>query len=212
MDAEQELRNAAEDGDLAGLCAILATGVDVNAQDVDGWTALHYTAFQGDHANCLEALLAAGASVHVVHNGGGTPLLTLLIASQGAVACVRALITAGSDVNHYCPSAPPGWKRTPFSAALSRGQRRILKILLRAGADVRTDGVDRNHDHNGPWSTRSGRNWALVDEIRAAGGWQNYVTRRRAFIVRAFVIATRGKFCKYINAEIASFMELPGGD
>ena len=54
--------------------------------------------------------------------------------------------------------------------------------------------------------------WALVDEIHAAGGWANYVTRRREFIVRAFATATRDKFCKYINAEIASFMELPGGD
>ena len=48
--------------------------------------------------------------------------------------------------------------------------------------------------------------WALVDEIHAAGGWANYVTRRRESI------ATRDRFCKYINAEIASFMELPGGD
>ena len=52
---------------------------------------------------------------------------------------------------------------------------------------------------------------ALVDEIRAAGGWQNYVTLRRAALVRAISDAVRGKFPEVINLEIATFLEPPGG-
>ena len=176
----------------------------VESRDGYGWTALHWAANDGRLA-CLEALLAAGASVHSVSIIGFTPLLYASI--NGHVACVRALIAAGSDVNRASHSGS-----TPFSKALNSGRRRVLKILLRAGADVNTDGFDRNDGPDIPTRVARLDAWALVDEIRAAGGWQNYVTRRREFIVRAFVIATRGKFCKYINAEIASFMEPPGGE
>ena len=76
--------------------------------------------------------------------------------------------------------------------------------LLRAGADVNTQHADRRE--------ANASTWALVDEIRAAGGWQNYVTRRRAALVRAISDAFRGKFPEVIYAEIAPYMEAPGGD
>lgn len=115
------------------------------------------------------------------------------------MACVRALIAAGSDVNR---ANQYGW--TPFASALSWGHRRVLKILLRAGADVKTEYAVRREV--------SSSAWALVEEIRAAGGWQNYVTRRRAALVRAISDAFRGKFPDVIYAEIAPYVEAPGGD
>ena len=115
------------------------------------------------------------------------------------MACVRALIAAGSDVNRADP-----YERTPFSFALYSCRRRILKILLRAGADMNTQDIPRREANADAW--------ALVDEIRAAGGWQKYVTRRRATLVRAISDAFRGKFPEVIYAEIAPYMEAPGGD
>ena len=136
--------------------------------------------------------------MHSRCNYGCTPLH---FASQdGEAASVRALIAAGSDVNHANRS---GW--TPFSCAISNGHRRVLKILLRAGADVNTENATRMGE-----TTASA--WALVDEIRAAGGWQKYVTRRRATLVRAISDGFRGKFPEVIYAEIAPYMEAPGGD
>ena len=44
------------------------------------------------------------------------------------------------------------------------------------------------------------------------GLWQNYVTRRRAALARAISDAFRGKFPEVIYAEIAPYMEAPGGD
>ena len=117
-----------------------------------------------------------------------------IASSKGHTACVRALISAGAVVNRT-----NRFGDTPFSSALSGGHRRVLKILLRAGADVQIgDAARRNRNISA---------WALVDEIRAAGGWQNYATRRRAALVRAF----SGKVSKYVSAHIVAFEPL-GGD
>ena len=197
------LHNAARNGDLARLRAALATGVDVDAPESgSSWTALHCAASYGRLA-CLEALLAAGASVHSVDvHHSYTPFH--LASLGGHVACVRALIAAGSDVNRASRYRLDAW-HTPFSRALSNGRRRVLKILLRAGTDdMNTHHVERREANASAW--------ALVDEIRAAGGWQNYVTRRRAALVRAISDAFRGKFPDVIYAEIAPYMEAPGGD
>ena len=179
---------------------VLEGALDVDARDGYGWTALHYAAFNG-HTACLKALLAAGASVHSRCNYGCTPLH---FASQdGEAASVRALIAAGSDVHR---ADRDGW--TPFTAAVLNGHLRVLKILLRAGADVHTGGVTRRNKHKNNNNTSA---WAVVDEIRAAGGWQNYVTLRRAALVRAISDAVRGKFPDVINLEIATYVEPPGG-
>ena len=117
----------------------------------------------------------------------------------GDAACVRALIAAGSDVNRASRSG-----YTPFHRALYNGHRRVLKILLRAGADVHTRNVTRRE--------RNAAARGLVNQIRAVGGWQNYVTRRRATLVRAISDGFRGKLPEVIYAEIAPYMEAPGGD
>ena len=194
MHDPKELWQAARDGDLARLRALLASGVDVEHPHW-GWTPLYYAACNG-HTACLEALLATGASVHSVHSSamdGWTPLHCASF--EGHAACVCALISAGAVVNRTDRRG-----NTPFYHALNRGHCRVLKILLRAGADVQRIGRAAR------WYANTSA-WALVDEIRAAGGGQNYATRRRAALVRAF----SGKVSKYVSAHIISF-EPPGGD
>ena len=176
------LRSAAKTGDLAELRDLLAAGADPN-------TALRCAAFEGQTA-CLEALLAAGASVDGTGGNARTPLQ--YVSTHGPEACVRALIAAGSDVHHQDNNGC-----TPFTAALGHGRRCVLKILLRAGAEVHTEG-DYRSDHN----TDA---WALVDEIRAAGGWPNYVRRRALALVPV-------SLPEVLRIDIASFVEAPGGD
>ena len=132
------IHEAAATGNLVQLRAILATGVDVDAQrDGNDMTALRYAAYFG-HTACLKALLAAGASVHSTYNFGATALHEA--AARGRAACVRVLIVAGSDVNHVLVDLTD-W--TPFARALSSGHPCVLKILLRAGANVRTANIGR---------------------------------------------------------------------
>ena len=120
------------------------------------------------------------------------------------MACVRALITAGSDVNRA-----DHFGRTPFSRALCSGERRVLKILLRAGADVHTEyavvlvHVDRND--------RNAESWKLFDAIRKVGDWPEYVRRRRATVASVVKKVTHGALPDAIHLEIAAFIEPPGG-
>ena len=52
---------------------VLAThGADVNAQDENGWTALHY-AVRDDHLDVVDLLLAAGADRSIKNDKGLTP-------------------------------------------------------------------------------------------------------------------------------------------
>ena len=186
------LRNAARDDDLTRLSALLVTGVDVDAREhLNGMNALLIAAWNGGTA-CLRALLAAGASVHSADEFGRQALH--YASHHGCVTCIRALIAAGADVNKRYNNS------TPFTLAFDHGHHHVLKILLRAGANIRrTETVPRTIGNRSAW--------AIVDAIRAAGGWENYVTRRRAALVRVF----SGKVPAVISAHIVSF-EPPGGD
>ena len=186
-------------GDPARVRAILATGVDVDMQtDSGGDTALQFAADEGQTA-CLEALLAAGASMN--------PAVVFLspphkASSNGHAACVRALIAAGADVNLGLSVNDS----TPFSYALFQGHRRVLKILLRAGAvvDAEDIGLSRGLIDNADACE-------LVDAIQKVGGWPQYVHRRRATCASVVKKATWNKLPEAINLEIAAFIEPPGG-
>ena len=97
---------------------------------------------------------------------------------------------------------------TPFSSALYalyRGGRcrRVLKILLRAGANVHI-GNARRCDGNAD-------SWLLVDAIQKVGGWPQYVHRRRATFASVVKMVTWNKLPDAVNLEIAAFIEPPGG-
>ena len=73
-DINQDLIEAAQEGDTAAVQAMLAKGADVNAKDNTGQTALMFAAMVGDTAT-VEALLAAGADVNARNIGGATALI-----------------------------------------------------------------------------------------------------------------------------------------
>ena len=200
-DASIELRSLAQAGagqlNLARLRVLLSGRIDVNAR-VSKLTCFPHTALmiaaQYGQTAFLEALLAAGASVDAADRIYRATAL-YYASMWGQEACVRALIAAGADVNLL--STKGG---TPFTAALrGKGHPSVLKILLRAGADMYTQGVNRS-DYN----TKA---WALVDAIRKLGGWPNFVRRRRATL-GIWVIR---KLPTVIEVEIAAFLEPPGG-
>ena len=62
---ESPVADAARDGDVDAVRALLQRGVDVNTAHGDGMTALHWAADRGD-AEIAEMLVYAGANVHAV--------------------------------------------------------------------------------------------------------------------------------------------------
>jgi len=69
-----QLLEASEKGDTGTVQALLAQGVDVNAKDNAGDTALMYTAAFGKTVT-VQALLAHGADVNAKDNNGFTALI-----------------------------------------------------------------------------------------------------------------------------------------
>ena len=75
---------------------LIARGINVDATDVDGLTALHHAAFNGRLA-VLEVVVSAGCNLDLVDDQSRTPLLIAI--SQGDVAITKALLEAGADPN-----------------------------------------------------------------------------------------------------------------
>jgi ankyrin len=133
--SDQRLIEAVKRADQAAVDSLLKNGVDVNARQGDGATALHWAAHQDDRA-MVERLLRAGADVRAANDLGVTPLL--LACTNGSVPIVEALLAAGADPN----AAAPG-RETPLMVASWTGTVDVVKRLLAAGADVNAKEASR---------------------------------------------------------------------
>ena len=89
-------------------CAIEA-GVDVNAKNNDGVTALMVAAINNT-ADAVNALISAGADVNAKDNGGWTALMRA--ADHNTADVVNALIQAGADVN---AKNNDGWRARDYA-------------------------------------------------------------------------------------------------
>ena len=69
--------------------------VDVNKQDIYGWSNLHWSTFRGQYAKCKE-LISAGADVNLPDEHGFTPLF--VAARQGNFDISKLLLDSGADV------------------------------------------------------------------------------------------------------------------
>ena len=87
---------AAENGDLGTLARRLGEGVNINATDEDGCTALMKSALYGELA-CLDHLISRGANLNAQDPNKMTALI--IAAYKGEARCVESLLKAGADTN-----------------------------------------------------------------------------------------------------------------
>ena len=105
-------------------------GVDLDTcAACDGETLLTDAAANGD-ADCVAALLAAGAAAHRPNSRGLFPLHCA--ARSGRLAAVRALLAAGAKVD--APAAAGGGGETALRLAAAAGHADVCEALLAAGA------------------------------------------------------------------------------
>jgi len=153
--AETALMLAARSGHVDAVKMLVAHGAQVNSKDsLRGTTALMWAAEQG-HAPIVEFLAAHGADLAaqstVLHplkraglgyapaskqGGPGGPIkggLTALLfaAREGSLDCVRALVTAGADVNQTSADAS-----SPLLVAVQNGFWDVARYLMDHRADV----------------------------------------------------------------------------
>jgi uncharacterized protein len=121
--------DAAQRKDLAGLRALLARKVNVNAPQPDGTTALHWAAHWND-AEAVRLLLRAGASPSTKNRFGASPLSEAAI--SGSSDLVAALLEAGADARAL--STVDG--ETVLMTAARAGNVDAVRLLLDRGADV----------------------------------------------------------------------------
>jgi ankyrin repeat protein len=125
--ADVPLIDAVTRGERATIRALLDEGVDVNAPQGDGATALHWAVHLNDHET-VSALLDAGAEVDVTNDLQVAPLL--IAATSGDAAVVRMLLDAGAD-----PNGGPPERERPLMRAAWVGNLSVVTALLDAGAD-----------------------------------------------------------------------------
>jgi uncharacterized protein len=130
------IADAAMRGDRQDVQALIRQGVDVNAPQGDGVTALHWAARHGD-VELASMLVAAHANAKAeTRFGAYTPLH--LAAERGSAPIVNALIAAGAPVD-----AKTSTGATALMFAAGAGDTQSAAVLIGAGADVNARENDR---------------------------------------------------------------------
>jgi beta-lactamase regulating signal transducer with metallopeptidase domain/ankyrin repeat protein len=122
------LVEAATEGDIGEVSALLNAGVDVNAVVRGDGTALLIAAREGDR-ELVRLLLDRGADVNLGVSGDGNPLI--MAAREGYLEIVRMLVASGADVN-----AGVRGDGNALIMAAREGYLDIVRTLLDSGADV----------------------------------------------------------------------------
>ena len=172
------LVDAVKAGSAESVRALLEEGIDVNAAETDGATALHW-AVRGERTSVVGLLIAAGADVTTATDYGVTPLS--LAALTGNADIVRRLLAAGADANEATVGG-----QTALMTAARTGDVASVGVLLAHGAVV--DARDDTHGQTAlMWAAAEG-NAGVVDALLRAGA-DIHARTERGFT--AFLFASR---------------------
>lgn len=153
---DSPVADAAMDGDIEAVRALLTEGADVNAPQGDGMTALHWAAEAGD-VEMVGMLLYAGANLQgVTRLGDYTPLH--LASKAGKDRVVARLLEAGADPSAYTTTG----EVTPLHFAAASGSVATVEALLDHGADVDVTESVRGQT---PLMLAAGRNRVAVVQL-----------------------------------------------
>lgn len=122
--------NAAAYGTTEEVRAMLDAGIDVNVRNEGSRETALMTAAGGGNVETVKLLIDRGADINAKSFEGGTALLVAIDRKQDNV--VECLLLHGANPNDKL-AINPGL--TALCMAAQRGYLRILKALLRAGAD-----------------------------------------------------------------------------
>ena len=103
--------------------AILSNGGNINHQDRNGWSALHF-AVQEKHLEAVKYLLAQGAEVDLKDTYGNTPLWRAAFDSKGAYDFVHLLVAHKAD-----PNSKNNAGRSPLDFAIQIADNALITIL-----------------------------------------------------------------------------------
>jgi ankyrin repeat protein len=94
-------------------------------------------ALSGDRADELDRLLADDDNLDVGYRDPEGCTLLFMAAREGAVECVRRLLSAGAQINDRMPDEKPTRRRTALNCAIAVNRLDVADVLLAAGASIR---------------------------------------------------------------------------
>lgn len=178
-----DLIQAVKNQDRAAARALLDHHADVNAQQGDGATALHWAAYHDDLI-IADALIRAGARVDAANDLGATPLhlactnrsgamvdrllaakanpnakllngetVLMTCARTGSTTAVKALLVHGADAK----AREPEHEQTALMWAAANHHPEVTALLIEFGADVRARSRSYAQTVVGEQTQRAGR-------------------------------------------------------
>jgi len=125
----QSLHQAAANGDIDGVKALLVQGVDINVKDDGGRTPLHLASL-GGHQELVKLLISKGADVNAKEDRGNLHATPLHHAVHGGHRdVVETLLVHGADAN-----IRDRLGQTPLDLANRRRRTEIVGLLRKHGA------------------------------------------------------------------------------
>lgn len=124
MNADWE--DAIKRGDVPTVRELLERGVDVDARDRYGQTALMLAAHAG-HREVVETLIAHRADLNVTAKFGLSALMLAIVAGHPEIA--RLLTNAGADLSLRGTGAPGFVDKTAYDLAVGRGMLEVAAVL-----------------------------------------------------------------------------------
>ena len=133
------LVSASTEGKLAMMEVLITAGVDPDAQDESGMTALRQVAWTGKNQVAVtKRLIAAKADVNLKADDDWTPLIQAMYADpEVAVLLGQVLLQAGADAGVVNNEG-----NTALTLAADRELVALIPALVKGGADVNARGRD----------------------------------------------------------------------
>lgn len=122
-----EFLDLAFTGDLSGVEAAIAAGMDINCSNYDGRTALMIASSRG-FRQVVHALLRAGAEVNTVDSRSHSALLEATLFGHDKI--IKLLLEYGAEIR-----APSEKQASLLCTATGEGNLALVKRLLQAGVD-----------------------------------------------------------------------------
>jgi ankyrin repeat protein len=160
--------DAAMNGNIAAVRALLKQHTDINVPQGDGTTALHWAAVRGD-VELARLLIESGANVNArTRNGDLTPLF--MAARNGSAPIIELLLKAGVDPN----VADVNGTSALMYAAIS-GKPEAAGVLLDHGANP--DARDITNGQTAMMFAAASGRAAVIEMLASRGADPNVVTK-----------------------------------
>lgn len=149
---DTSLHSAAANDDVEALRSLISKGVDIEAKDGNGRTAL-LVATHENKVNAAKALILAGADVNAKDNINDSPYL--YAGARGHLEILKMTLAHGADLK-----STNRYGGTALIPASERGHVETVRTLIKAGVDV-------DHVNNLGWT-------ALIEAIILSDGGERH--------------------------------------